>query len=315
MGSNLRIYVDNTRFPSFEFPEGDAVIDAVDRGGVGVSFYFNGTDVATGQERRARTKFAQAEGLLALYSTTSGHDPKEAVRVQIHIAEAIDMGHPVLLVVWGTDPGLSKFWDNPGVLLVDGADPSALTPAVAEFARRIEAKREDNAVNGASDNTFPASAWRLESVDYHPPGTELKNPVNFKQMDLGALLPTRGHADDAGFDLYTSVETKIPVGEFVDVPCGVSVDLPDGYWGLITGRSSTLRNLSLLVPNGIIDNGYTGSLFVGAMNIGNRPVTVPVGDRIGQIVLLPSLPTEFRAQWGEMRPKARGNKGFGSTGS
>jgi dUTP pyrophosphatase len=136
----------------------------------------------------------------------------------------------------------------------------------------------------------------------------------FQAYNVNSKLPTRGHDDDAGYDLYTLEDTTIQPGEFVDVPTGVAVDLPDGLWGMITGRSSTLRARKLLVSTGIIDNGYTGVLFAGCQNLSTEPVTVAAGERVAQIILLPTAALGFNAKWGNTRDKVRGSNGFGSTG-
>lgn len=127
-------------------------------------------------------------------------------------------------------------------------------------------------------------------------------------------LPTRGYPDDAGFDLYVSVTTSIPKDSFVDVPCGVKVDLPQGVWGFITGRSSSLRKHGLLVSTGIIDTGYTGPLFAGVHNLAGREVIVHQGDRIAQLIPLPAVANYYRPVWGEVSVKSRGDRGFGSSG-
>ena len=91
----------------------------------------------------------------------------------------------------------------------------------------------------------------------------------------------RAYQADAGIDLYVQASEERAVvegrgftgawvigpGEFVDLPLGVSVRLPEGHWGMLTGRSSTLRQRGLLVNQGIIDNGYTGPLFAGVWNL------------------------------------------------
>lgn len=129
------------------------------------------------------------------------------------------------------------------------------------------------------------------------------------------LLPSRGYADDAGLDLYVSRDVIIDPYEFCDVPCGVKVDIPAGHWGLIAGRSSTLRKRGLLVNPGVIDAGWTGELFAGVQNLGGQQVEVSAGDRLAQLILLPAPVIGREPEWGRVPKKDRGENGFGSTGN
>lgn len=129
------------------------------------------------------------------------------------------------------------------------------------------------------------------------------------------LLPSRGYADDAGLDLYVSQDMKVDPYEFVDVPSGVKIDIPEGMWAFIVGRSSTLRKKGLLVNPGIIDAGWTGELFAGVQNMTGQTVEVAAGDRLAQLILLPAPVVGYEPEWGKVRDKARGTNGFGSTGS
>lgn len=140
---------------------------------------------------------------------------------------------------------------------------------------------------------------------------------------VGAPLPTKGYDDDCGFDLYCHIDKDrwmggtqgVGRGEFADIDCGVAIELPPGIWGLITGRSSAIRKRGLLVVNGIIDTGYRGRLFMPVINMGQNPVFIEHGERIGQLILMQnmSLGVEIRAV-DFLSPSARGEKGFGSTG-
>lgn len=130
------------------------------------------------------------------------------------------------------------------------------------------------------------------------------------------VTPRRGYRDDAGFDLFVTEDTIIKPGEFVDIPCGVAVQFPDGVWGMITGRSSTLRDRGLLVAQGIIDHGYTGPLFAGVQNLTDRDVIVYAGDRVAQLILFPQVTeTVGVAVVPELGVTERGARGFGSTGA
>lgn len=129
-------------------------------------------------------------------------------------------------------------------------------------------------------------------------------------------LPTRTYDDDAGLDLYVEGNWWIPAGEFVDIDNGVSVELPDGYWGLIVGRSSTLRKRGLLVNMGIIDTGYRGPLYSGVWNLSGSTVRVADGQRIAQLIVMPNttqhwIPTDAE----RLSASPRGERGFGSSGA
>lgn len=207
-------------------------------------------------------------------------------------------------VVIATDQADSSWtvagWaDDPNILIV--TPNSRYVQGVADWVAKVIRAR---------DSYRSVLRDRILSLD---PASHQSDLV-FQAYDPNAKLPSRGHDDDAGYDLYTLEDTVIPPGEFVDVPTGVAVDLPDGLWGMITGRSSTLRLRKLLVSTGIIDNGYTGVLFAGCQNLSTEPVTVKAGERVAQIILLPTSALGFKATWGSTRDKARGANGFGSTG-
>lgn len=129
------------------------------------------------------------------------------------------------------------------------------------------------------------------------------------------FLPTRGHANDAGLDLYVSEDVVVPAGQFVDIPTDVAGALPEGFWGLLTGRSSTLRKHGLLVHMGVIDQGYRGELFAGVMNLTDKPVAIHRGDRIAQLILVPMSSRPYVPLGVDQLPEGdRGTNGFGSTG-
>jgi dUTP pyrophosphatase len=156
-----------------------------------------------------------------------------------------------------------------------------------------------------------------EGVSEIGPAEQATLPVAPVNQDDGIyFLPRRIHADDAGLDLYVARTTTVEPGEFVDVPAGVAVELPEWSWGLITGRSSTLRKRRLMVNPGIIDAGYRGPLFAGVFNLAGETVTVEQGERIAQLIIIENSTRRVRPEWvKELSPHARGESGFGSSGA
>lgn len=127
--------------------------------------------------------------------------------------------------------------------------------------------------------------------------------------------PSLAHDDDAGFDLtYHGTDViGIEPGGFAMVPSGVSIQLPESLWAMITGRSSSFKK-GLLVPVSIIDAGFRGELFAVCRNISDTPIFIEPGDRIAQVVPMPLLAPHIRWEHGTLDQTERGESGFGSTG-
>jgi deoxyuridine 5'-triphosphate nucleotidohydrolase len=138
---------------------------------------------------------------------------------------------------------------------------------------------------------------------------------SIKWIGDSRCCPTKHYSGDAGFDLYVSETTWIGHRDFVDVPLGISIEMPPGLWAMLTGRSSTLRKRHLLVTQGIIDNGFRGELYAGVQNMGREGARVMEGERIAQLIPFRlesvSLPL---VQVLELSESDRGTAGFGSTG-
>lgn len=135
------------------------------------------------------------------------------------------------------------------------------------------------------------------------------------QLGKGARAPFKKHNGDAGWDLYVSRECIIPPGATVDVHTDIKIDMPPYLYARITGRSSSLRKYKLLINEGIIDNGFTGELFVCVHNMGDKPFKVEKGMRLAQVL----FHTIEDVRWSEVdeikpTPGKRGDNGFGSTG-
>jgi dUTP pyrophosphatase len=137
----------------------------------------------------------------------------------------------------------------------------------------------------------------------------------YRVLTPTGLAPTKAYADDAGFDLYCDEGLVIAPHSFVDVPLGVAIKVPEGTWGLLTSRSSTLRKHGLMVAQGIIDCGYTGPLFAGVWNMTDKPVHIKHGMRLVQYILMTNASLGVEAQQVDELPKTdRGASGFGSSG-
>lgn len=99
-----------------------------------------------------------------------------------------------------------------------------------------------------------------------------KVTIGFKRLSDDAIIPTKAHPSDSGYDLYAAEDVIIEPGETVIVKTGIAVELPSSYEAQIRPRSGVTAKTKLRVQLGTIDNGYTGEIGVIVDNIGQPEI-------------------------------------------
>ena len=141
--------------------------------------------------------------------------------------------------------------------------------------------------------------------------------VKVKKLRDNARLPVYGTAFSAGADLCACLDSPVTLepGETRPISIGISMEIPEGYAGLVFARSGLATKRSLAPANkvGVIDSDYRGEFFVPLHNHGTVPQTIEDGERIAQMILTPYLTAKF-VEASELSDTVRGEGGFGSTG-
>lgn len=145
--------------------------------------------------------------------------------------------------------------------------------------------------------------------------------LKIKKLDPNAVIPSYAKPGDAGLDLTaTSMQfEQLEHGsKQIVYGTGLAVEIPAGHVGLIFPRSSIAKTaLALTNAVGVIDSGYRGEIkFKFRIDSGSRPnreAAYKVGDRIGQLVIMPYPQIDIK-EVSELASSDRGDGGFGSTG-
>ena len=163
--------------------------------------------------------------------------------------------------------------------------------------------------------------------------------VKTKIIDVNINTPKLSYAKegDAGIDLTATSKWYDEHGN-VCFGTNRAFEIPKGYVGLIFPRSSNAKQQLLLSNSvGVIDSGYRGEVMMKFKSsassfslktliklifnqdanttlINNYKISYNVGDRIGQIIILPYPQIEFE-EAEELSETERNTGGYGSTGN
>lgn len=175
--------------------------------------------------------------------------------------------------------------------------------------------------------------------------------IKFTKTHPDAVIPTRGSAGAAAFDL-TAVSLKRAADLYI-YDTGLALEIPTGYWGGIYARSSLFfTGLEKCGGVCVIDSDYRGSILVmfrevpgdqHARRLAMHPLfpgktglmhPYKPGDRIAQLIIQPCVmpvqktrhydgaieylplslePIEF-VETDHLSTTERGGQGYGSTG-
>ncbi len=135
----------------------------------------------------------------------------------------------------------------------------------------------------------------------------------FKQLDPRATLPTRGSSSSAGLDIHSIEDIRIEPHQRAVARSGLSVAIPEGFYGRVAPRSGLAVKHGLDVLAGVIDSDYRGELLCALYNTGDSTISLPAQSKICQLIL-EKIATPEAAWADELTETARGAGGFGSTG-
>jgi len=139
----------------------------------------------------------------------------------------------------------------------------------------------------------------------------MPNLIKVKKLHPGAKLPHRAHPGDSGADLFSLEAVTIAPRSLAKIGTGIAVALPEGHSGIVWGKSS-IESQGIKVMAGMVDAPYRGEVIVCLFNLTDIPFHIEKGQKIAQLVVLPTVYPSFEE--GELDETARGSGGFGSTG-
>jgi dUTP pyrophosphatase len=147
--------------------------------------------------------------------------------------------------------------------------------------------------------------------------------ICFKKLNEKATIPSFGHGDDTnyGVDFYSCLEkiVVIPPNGSASIPTGIAwqpIEVPYNHKAgmLIKSRSGLAIKNGVEASNaGVIDQGYTGEIFIKLYNYGTRDFVVENGMRIAQGII-EVAPKYAIIEVNELEETFRGDRGIGSSG-
>ena len=144
--------------------------------------------------------------------------------------------------------------------------------------------------------------------------------VRFQRTEANPDLPLPRFMSTgaAGMDLAAAVPEPVTLnpGDIRLIPCGFRTALPLGYEAQIRPHSglASRQGITLINSPGTIDADYRGEVQVPLINLGPQPVTIDRGMRIAQMIIQ-ALPQVTVVEVDTLDPTARGQGGFGHTGT
>ena len=132
----------------------------------------------------------------------------------------------------------------------------------------------------------------------------------------GTVLPPE-HIDIGDWiDLRCAKSIVLAKGQFMIIPLGIAMKIPDGYESILAPRSSTCKKFGIIQANsiGVLDNSFAGDNDEWGMPvIAVRDTEIQFNDRICQFRIQKKQPTIKFVVVDKLGGEDRG--GFGSTGT
>jgi len=144
--------------------------------------------------------------------------------------------------------------------------------------------------------------------------------LRVKRLYEAAKLPEYQTKGSVCVDLHACVKldngVEIAAGERQLIGTGIAIELPFSFEAQVRPRSGMAWRHGVTVLNapGTIDTDYRGEIKVMLVNLGGDTVKICHHDRIAQLAIVPAHRICLK-EVEELTPTARGDRGFGHTGT
>ncbi|MFH1238453.1 MAG: dUTP diphosphatase [archaeon] len=137
--------------------------------------------------------------------------------------------------------------------------------------------------------------------------------IKVKKLKENAIVPRYAHNGDAAMDLFSTEDYLVPAGKRQLVSTGISMELPEGYFASIRGKSGLAYKKGICILGGVIEYTYRGEYGVIVLNTGNDDFEIKVGDKVAQVIIAPIATADVEVVE-ELSETVRGDGAWGSTG-
>lgn len=138
--------------------------------------------------------------------------------------------------------------------------------------------------------------------------------IKVKKLKENAVVPRYAHEGDAAMDLFSTEDYFVPIGKRQLISTGIAMELPEGYFSSIRGKSGLALKKGICILGGVIEHGYRGEYGVIIFNAGDEDFEVKAGDKIAQVIISPVATAEVEVVE-ELSETVRGDGAWGSTGN
>ena len=142
--------------------------------------------------------------------------------------------------------------------------------------------------------------------------------IKIKKLRPSAVIPSYSTFGSSGADVCAAIDEPVTIhpGETKIVPLGFSLSFPQGFGAFLLPRSGLGAKSGIVLANlvGLCDSDYRGEYMAAIWyRKDGEAFTINPGDRIAQIVIMPTNQVEFD-EVECLDQTERGAGGFGSSG-
>ena len=161
---------------------------------------------------------------------------------------------------------------------------------VAEGVTRSE---QQNPRPGDKKERYPVEEHKEKSTRSKKGTMNPEVTVRYKKVAPGAFEPTRKTRQSAGYDLRLLEDVLILPKTRRLVDLGISIEIPEGYYGRISTRSTVAISCEVDIQAGVIDADFRGTVKLLLHNTSCRAVYLERGQSPAQLIIQPCMTATF----------------------